>query len=267
VVCHRHRWACCSWTNREVNVWENPLWSDPTRAIPALFEQTDILAANVQHWLERGPAYRQFFTDRRDAGCALWLYACLGPARLLDPYRYYRALPWWCWTAGASGLCYWSFIDTSGASSWNEYVVGGAGYSPLFLDNASVTQGKAMQAIREGVQDYECLRMLAERAAARRAAGGSDEVLEAAVTVLAAGPDRVLSGMHSLADLWWRGDHDRSAADEVRREALDALLALDGDSDADGDGARNRDEAGAGTDALDPASLLRIISLRIRPRP
>ena len=50
-------------------------------------------------------------------------------------------MAWTCWRYGAEAIHMWSFGDTGGASSWNEYLTTNAAYSPIFIDEVSVTAG------------------------------------------------------------------------------------------------------------------------------
>jgi len=46
-----------------------------------------------------------------------------------------------------------AFSDTGGGSSWNEYGAPGTDYCPFFLSPTTVTPGKHMEAIREGIEE------------------------------------------------------------------------------------------------------------------
>ena len=94
------------------------------------------------------------------------------------------------------------------------------------LDATSVTDGKQMEAIREGVEDYEYLRMLRDRIdeLARKGAGAA--VLDPARKLLVDGPARVTACMKSSAACNWTVGKDRAVADEVRVEILRMLVEL-----------------------------------------
>ena len=86
-----------------------------------------------------------------------------------------------------------------------------------------------MEAIREGVEDYEYLRMLRDRIAALEAKGGSaakGEAIERARKLLVSGPDGVTACMTSSRMTYWKEPKDRSIADKVRLEILEALMSL-----------------------------------------
>ena len=114
----------------------------------------------------------------------LWLYMCIDPMNI-DPVGYYRLQAWQCFKLGAKGSAFWSYFDTRGHSSWNKYVSEEKNYSPIYRDADSINSSKNWEAIREGVEDYEYLSMLAEKIKNIRKQGKdsvrSQKVLESAV--------------------------------------------------------------------------------------
>lgn len=129
-----------------VRVWEDPTHQDPFAASQDMLGAIDLLCPNRQMSYQF-PKYSEYYTQKRPAGTALEFYSCAGPVRLLDPYSYHRLQAWDCWRHGAQSMYFWSFSDSAGASSWNEYAMAHACYTPLFLDERSVTAGKHMEAI------------------------------------------------------------------------------------------------------------------------
>jgi hypothetical protein len=209
----------------DVLIWEDPTYHEPHKAPSELFEACDVLCPNRPMWLSRSGVFDTFYRQQRDAGRTLQLYSCSGPARLLDPYSYYRLQAWHAWQIGATGSYFWAFGDNSGTSSWNEYFASRGPYTPLFLDDTSVVAGKQMEAIRESVQDYETLVMLRDAVADARQSGRNDALVQRADTLLKQGVERVLTDA-SAGTLMWHTDKDRSVADAVRVEVLEALGAL-----------------------------------------
>jgi hypothetical protein len=209
----------------EIVIWED---ASPREydAFDAMAEVCDVLVPNLRHWLRRDEAFRERFRALRRAGKDLGFYSCDGPARSFDPYAYYLLQAWQCFREGGTWMGFWSFGDNAGASCWNEFVSRGQGpYCPWYLDADSVTPAKYMEAIAEGVQDYEILRMLRDRLAALRRAGKATEAVTRAERLLDKGVARVLAG-GSVAHYRWDRPKDRAAADRVRLEALEALTAL-----------------------------------------
>ena len=210
----------------ELVIWEDPTWRDPTQALPGLFEVSDVLCPNTVHLVGHRELFTDFYGQQRAAGKRLWLYSCSGPGRLLDPYAYELMQGWFCFALGAEGSGYWAFGDSNGASSWNEYLAQRGAYTPLFIDDQTVTPGKHMEAIRESVEDYEILCMLRDRVRALTAAGVDNAALNAARKLLTDGPGRVIGPMDRVNMIFWSTPKDRSIADAVRREALDLLMIL-----------------------------------------
>ena len=209
-----------------VKIWEDPTHRDPATANPEMMAACDVLCPNRPMFLAGGPAFRDYYAQRRASGAELAFYSCSGPVRLLDPYSYHRLQAWSCWQQGARSSFFWAFGDSGGGSSWNEYAQErAASYTPLFLDATTVTAGKHMEAIRESVEDFEYPVMLRDRLAAAQKAGQGGAVVEQARRLLAGAAARVLDAP-GAGDLQWAQPKDRGVADAVRVEILEALEAL-----------------------------------------
>lgn len=212
----------------EVTIFEDVTWREPWKAPAALFSQSDILCINLaSQWIGATKQFKDFYIAQRNSGRKIWLYSCYGPARQLDPYAYFRLQSWFAWELGALGSCFWAFGDSNGSSSWNEYLARTIGaYTPLFLDSTSVTLGKHMVAIREGVQDYEYLGMLRDRIDELEKIANETEELVSAKNLLDSAAARVIAGIDDRDKLKWSVSKDRSVADAVREEILEALVQL-----------------------------------------
>ncbi len=210
----------------KVRIWEDPIYLQPQKAPAELFSTSDILCPNRPMWLEGSKRFEQFFLEQKRQGRTLNFYSCSGPAKLLDPYSYYRLQAWHCWQIGATGIFFWAFGDNSGSSSWNEYMAAhNSPYTPLFLDAQSVVAGKQMEAIRESVEDFEYFVMLRRATDRANAAGRSDAAVTKAKSLVQEGAQRVLEAPGAKA-LRWRDKKDRTLADQVRREILQSLSQL-----------------------------------------
>ncbi|GMU91148.1 MAG: hypothetical protein AMXMBFR4_02060 [Candidatus Hydrogenedentota bacterium] len=119
-----------------------------------------------------------------------------------------------------------SFADAGGGSSWNEYPARGTSYTPVFLDAATVTGGKHMEACRERIEDDENLGMLSDEIAAAEKAGVFEAGLSEPARLLGELPARINSAYDSAAGIYWTAGVDRTAADKARKVILDALVAL-----------------------------------------
>ncbi len=207
-----------------IRIWEDPIHEDPYQADQEMMGLCDVLSPN-RWFLMSEPRQREYYTQRREQGSELALYSCFGPMQQMDPYLYCRLQAWSCWEYGAKGSYFWSFADNGGGSSWNEYVRMRKGYTPFFLDETSVTSGKHMEAIREGIEDYEYLKMLKEAISCAESKVGSDAVPDRARKLLDEAAGRVMNTEERLSYMW-RDKKDRSIADRVRIEILETLVEL-----------------------------------------
>ncbi|MCX7010564.1 MAG: hypothetical protein NTY53_25525, partial [Kiritimatiellaeota bacterium] len=212
--------------NTGVKIFTDPTHAKPATANAAMMAACDILCPNRPMFLNGGPAFRDYYAQRRATGTELAFYSCSGPVRLLDPYAYHRLQAWTCWQQGAQSSSFWAFGDSGGGSSWNEYAqLRSSSYTPLFLDATGATAGKHMEAIRESVEDFEYFVMLRDRIATAEKAGQKTPALDRARQLLATAADRVLNAPDA-SKLSWSAPKDRSLADTVRMELLEALASL-----------------------------------------
>ncbi len=209
----------------DVVIWEDPTYADPRKAPPELWDACDVICPNRVMWLSGPPSFHELYLDHQKDGKTLQFYSCSGPARLLDPYSYYRLQAWQCWQVGATGSFFWAFGDNGGASSWNEYAVKGSAFTPLFLDARSVTAAKQMEAVRESVEDYEYLVMLREGIRRAEERGLSADRLQVARQLLTSAAQGVLNAP-GCNDIFWHTTKDRSGADAARVEILKQLTEL-----------------------------------------
>ena len=208
-----------------ITLWLDPRVHDNEPCLNAL-KTMDVLVAHRPEWMPSKPWTKNLFTKFGNEGKQLGLYSAAGPARTFDPYSYYLLQQWQCRQIGATWSGFWSFGGDNGFSVWNEYATQGYGsYCPLYLDNESVTTAKYMEAIREGVQDYEYLVLLRRRVEQAEAAGKRDPVVRKARHLLENACSRVLHAKDA-EEVRWDKNKDRSVADNVRREIIHALIAL-----------------------------------------
>ena len=209
-----------------IRIWEDPTYKDMSKVNPEMIAVCDVLCPNRPIFLRVAEAYRDFYAEQREKGIALELYSCSGPARLLDPYGYYRLQAWDCWRFGAEASYFWAFADTSGASSWNEYAIKRTAYTPLFLDDEKAVAGKQMEACREGIEDYEYLVMLRAAIDLAEKSGATPESLATAQDLLKTLPERVAASSGAPQFSWTNEKVDRGVADAARVQILDVLAGL-----------------------------------------
>lgn len=212
--------------NTGVKIWEDPTHRDPSAANQEMMALCHVLCPNRPMFLEGGAKFRDYYAQHRAAGTELAFYSCNLGSRLADPYSYFRLQAWTAWQCGAEASYFWAFSDSGGGSSWNEYAMAASTcYTPLFLERNSVTGSKQMEAIRESVEDYEYFVMLRDLVAAVENAGGQEAAVAHAKKLLATAAGRVLDAP-GAEKLTWAEPKDRTQADKVRVEMLEAMSAL-----------------------------------------
>lgn len=216
----------------EFRTYANPIYGDPTKALPELFEVCDIICPNLQYTACNSKAF-EFYRNLGKNGKELWWYSCAGPARLLDPVYYYRAQAWQSFDIGGCGSFFWAFGSASG-QTWYPYVQKTFDYSPYYVSATDVMAAKQSEGILEGVADYEYLSMLKDRIAQLKKAGKKSKYIAAAEKLIVDGPQRIKNAYikdgYRFKDLSvsvkWTSDNDRSVPDKVRLEILRLLEKL-----------------------------------------
>ena len=204
----------------ELTLFVNPAWKQPEQAKEqAMFDVADVLCPNIPLFLTGTDEARSFFEQRQRAGKTLWFYSSLGPVRHFDPHRYYRLLAWYAFRHRASGIGFWAFGDNgSWRNSWVDFMNDRYNYSPVYLDQTSVTDSIHWQAVREGIEDFETLAML--RDAAERTP--KPELRQQAMKLLAT-VDAVLGDQATQLKLTWDNANDRTRPDAIRTHAISLL--------------------------------------------
>lgn len=211
-------------TEPDLTLWVDPQPGEDQTCLEML-RSMDVIVPHRPQWLQSKDWFPALFAGLRQEGKELGFYSADGPARSFDPYAYYLLQEWHCFKVGGTWAGFWSFGGDSRFSVWNEYAAADRGsYCPMYLDDTGVTAGKWMEAVREGVQDYEYLVMLRQAVAAAKAAGNASRAA-AAAALLDGACDRVLAEAQGRT-YRWDVPRDRSVADTVRLEILDALSAL-----------------------------------------
>jgi hypothetical protein len=174
-----------------------------------MLQLCDILCPAIGRYRKGGATMAAAYEKLRQGGRDLWFYS--SPTRQAGVY--YRDHLWECWKARATGIGFWAYGDAGGiGNSWNQLGSTGPIFSPIYIDSTSATDSKGWLAIIEGIQDYEYLRILRDRAEAREAAGTDAAAVKKAKALLETLPDEVLAGNLPF--------------DEARQRVLDALVRL-----------------------------------------
>jgi hypothetical protein len=186
-------------------------------------EACDIQCLNRQHYQGEPEPNDAFMARHARPGLEWWTYTAGANTRLADPYVGWLLQEWFCFDKGLTGSHFWAFGDSGGGSSWNEYLNPRTAHTPLYLTPDEATTSKYMEALGEGLQDYELLRMLRDELAGRGDA--AEPQVTRARQVLEDGVHEVLAVDDT--DHWaWSVPKDRSTADQVRERVLRSLQAL-----------------------------------------
>jgi len=197
----------------ELQVFEDPTRSDPTQALPEMYDVSDILCPNLPKLVTGGDRAVEFHQALQEQGKRFFIYQCSGPHKLLDPITYHRMQFWHAWNLGATGSGYWGYVDASGTgSSWDNFKCGGTSYSMVYVDDRHLADSKQWEAVREGAEDYTYLWMLREALAAHE--GEDTPAVREARELLATLPGQVAGTWHGGGTRWGGRDLAR------RRHAL-----------------------------------------------
>jgi hypothetical protein len=97
-------------------------------------------------------------------GKTFWTYSCYGSKDF--PPSYYRVQPWALFAqfgTDGNGGGFWSMGDSRVSSNWNDYTAyGTVDFAAIYLASDRVATSKLWEAAREGVEDWQYLKMLAD---------------------------------------------------------------------------------------------------------
>ena len=205
----------------EFNIWVDPCYRT-LKAENPVFQCADVLCPNRAAWLKTPAEFDAFYPQQVESGKTLHLYSCSGPARLLDPYAYYRLQAWDAARIGAKASFFWAMGDGSQVSSWEEYRLQRNAYTPIFIDPAAaeVTAAKQMEAIAESAQDFEYIQLLRAKIA-QLAPQNPDRATELQKSL-----DALILSVLNAKDadkILWYELKDTTQADRARVQILDWL--------------------------------------------
>ncbi|HQK93060.1 MAG TPA: DUF4091 domain-containing protein [Armatimonadota bacterium] len=167
-----------------------PDWDESQTPFDELTGYLDIWCPNA-HYFDLNPRVHQQIQERRAAGETAWCYVCCGPG---EPYNNFfvqmsglshRLLFTQLWRLGVEGLLYWSTTYWAAvADPWTDMTTVPDINKSIYGDGSLLYPGKPvgidgpvasirLKIIRDGIEDYEYLRLLAQRRgmlAAHRAA-------------------------------------------------------------------------------------------------
>ncbi len=210
----------------EFQILENPTWLHPgqTRNAQAM-KLPDIICPFIRQYESGGAVTEEFFKNR-PAHQRLSFYQCEGPNRLFDPTNYYRSKAWWVFDQGAEGLHYWAFGNIGGdsgvgasPSNWNEYDTLTPNFSPVFIRPTDVTGSIHLEALREGIEDYQYLNTLRKEIASAPEGAWKQQAQELLQTA-----PKMVAGKNRSNLAWLAAKPaDVTTPDEFRQKILSQL--------------------------------------------
>lgn len=212
-----------------LGTFEDPCFDDMSREDPEFWENLDVVCPMVMGTFGRNV---EFIRSLKAKGKTLWFYQCMGPSRLYDPTGYYRMEAWLAAHFGGEGIGYWAFGCGAGiGDSFRAYDQKGTEYSPYFVMPTDAMAAKQSEGIREGMEDYEYLKMLKVEIVAAKARGVdtslAEKVLAKSVRIALNQTGEKDRGAYSRADdRYWKTDKDRSAPDRARLGVLRMISKL-----------------------------------------
>ena len=141
--------------------WNNPVVDVREKRFAEMIELIDSLCSSRDRQYEK--EYLPFYLKQQAKGKEWWTYSCNGPSRLFDPFSYYRMHGLGSWKDGIRGIGIWSFGDNGGAPAWNEYLLRWAIFAPTAITETEVLPTLALEAFREGIEDFELFSLLEQR--------------------------------------------------------------------------------------------------------
>lgn len=163
----------------------------------------------------------------KSTGSTVWTYECQGNAKHQSPLGYYRAQAWLAWHHGLTGIGFWSYC-TSSSDPW--YVPVGTNDYLLIYQGKGVVSSKRWEAIRDGVEDYNLLRLLQQKVvsgALKGKARAAQNLLKKEASTVAQfcglDEDGTLPGVGGIAKRREIADHRWQKIQSVRRQLAELL--------------------------------------------
>jgi hypothetical protein len=134
----------------------------------------------------------------QESGKEIWTYVCDGTLESLEPYAYYRLLPWKTWSKGYSGFGFYWDMDNIEKSSPRDNM-----YSHWYFGASGPVPSRGWQAFWRGGRDWTTMHVLRAAIEAAKARGATEQA-EQAQRVLSDAVENVLTHKDDLtrADTW-----------------------------------------------------------------
>jgi hypothetical protein len=216
----------------EILLWSNPVITEADiKYFHEAMEYIDIICPNLEEFRRGKPEVRAYYQELQARGKSLWFYQCGGPTRIGNT-AYYRLQPWYAGRYGATGGGFWAYADGGGnMDCWNDYpAVCSTSFTPVYFSADRVTTSKHWEASREGVQDWQYLKMLKDRVAElKKKTGHDNDLLRDAEQLSDTLAKSTLDRVAGTFGHWYGAklrENPSAIAEEARLEALRMLEKL-----------------------------------------
>ncbi|MDD2706995.1 MAG: DUF4091 domain-containing protein [Verrucomicrobiae bacterium] len=214
--------------NSGIKCWSDPTWENASSSktiSPAFMEMlktTDIICPHL-------PACKKIreniYHIQGNKKTAFFYTASDRTASLLDPYYAYRLQAWHCWANKCSGMGYWAYLShhqNESDSDWDGFGDSTYHWGMVYLAEGAMVSSKRWEAVREGVEDYECLKMLETELETLKKKRGitmsrAESLLDSASLV---------AKDYEYPLIYGEYDKDRTLADNIRLQVLDLLSRM-----------------------------------------
>jgi len=189
----------------QMRIFCNPAGGATAAVLAPIAEEVDIWCPDMHLVKTQPQALQDLFKHRGE----YWHYEAPADQRSLDPLGFYRMQAWTAFRYGMNGGGYWVY---SGTPDWFPDPMRNGEYGAVYITPAGPVNSKRWEGTREGIQDFELLWMLRERAHAVGGARGEEalRIVNTAVSEITRGQEKATDITRQAApfgpdyNLWMR---------------------------------------------------------------
>jgi outer membrane protein assembly factor BamB len=139
--------------------YANPWGAITTEMIEEMWPVTDVWQPGMETIEFLGPEY---VAAMKKGGKRVATYTPPGNCRILRPLGFYRSQPWLAWHWGIEGGGWW--VYNQGTDLWGTAPDREPDYGGVTYDGRSLVTSRRWEAMRDGIEDFNALCLLKERA-------------------------------------------------------------------------------------------------------
>ncbi|NOY79793.1 MAG: DUF4091 domain-containing protein [Kiritimatiellaeota bacterium] len=157
--------------------------------VTAMAPYIDLWIPHLPHLLN-GKDHAELLAWYRASGKPVWTYTCRTRMKAQSPYEYHRLKPWQAAALRLDGVCYWAYNSWRG-DPWNDFDGPIADCGVIYPGVDRPISSRRWEATREGVEDWQLLRLLKRLAGRADATDGQTAAarIETAVRSVLAAPN------------------------------------------------------------------------------